>query len=117
MRTCLFICFTSSLGMLESKNVLDTHTKVKSLLIIKASTNGTLINSWAAKLFKFQLQNLMLDDHFGSRLIWIFPDNKSRRCLKLFVEYLKINIIGQSFCDTFRCTFKNKNEWRIKKNN
>ena len=45
MRTCLFICFTSSLGMLESKKGLDTYTKVRSLLVIKASTNGTLINS------------------------------------------------------------------------
>ena len=103
--------------MLESKKGLDTYTKVRSLLVIKASTNGTLINSWAAKLFKFQWQNLMLDDHFGSGLSWISPDNKSRRCLKLFIEYIKINIIEQSFCDTFRFTFKNKNEWRIKINN
>ena len=50
-----FICmFTSSLGIVESKNVSDRHTKSKLLLVIKASTNGTLIKSRAAKPFKFQ---------------------------------------------------------------
>ena len=41
-----FICmFRSSLGIIESKKVLDRHTKLKLLLVIKASTNGTLIKS------------------------------------------------------------------------
>ena len=34
----------------------------------------------------------MLDDPFGPGLIPIFPDNKSRRCLKLFIKYLIVNI-------------------------
>ena len=51
----------------------------KSLLVIKASSNGTVIKSWAAKPFKFQWQNLMLDDRFGPELISISTDNKSRR--------------------------------------
>ena len=33
----------------------------------------------------------MLDDRFGPGLISISPDNKSRRCLKLFINYL-VNI-------------------------
>ena len=71
-----FICtFMSSLGTVESKKVSDRHTKSKLLLVIKASTNGTLIKWWAAKPFKFQWQNLMLDDRFGPGLISIFPDN------------------------------------------
>ena len=42
----LFICmFTSSLGIVESKNVSDRHTKSKLLLVMKDSTNGTLIKS------------------------------------------------------------------------
>ena len=45
--------FRSSLGIVESKNVLDRHTKLKLLLVIEASTNGTLIKSWAANPFKF----------------------------------------------------------------
>ena len=77
-----FICiFTSWLGIFEAKKVSDRYTKSKLLLVIKASTNGTLIKSWAAKPFKFQWQNLMLDDRFGPGLISISPDNKSRRCL------------------------------------
>ena len=80
----LFICmFTSSLGIVESKKVSDRHTKSKLLLVIKASTNGTLIKSWAAKPFKFQWQNLMLDDRFGPGLVSICPDNESSRFLKL----------------------------------
>ena len=78
-----FICmFTSSLGIVESKKVSDRHTKSKLLLVIKASTNGTLIKSWAAKPFKFQWQNLMLDDRFGPGLVSISPDNKNRRCYR-----------------------------------
>ena len=50
-----FCTFTSSLGIVESKKVSGRHTE---LLVIKASTNGTLIKSWAAKPFKFQWQNI-----------------------------------------------------------
>ena len=70
----------------------DRHTMSKLLLPVKASTNGTLIKSWASKLFKFQWQNLMIDDRFGPRLISISHDNKSRRCLKLFIKYILVNI-------------------------
>ena len=34
----------------------------------------------------------MLDDRFGPELVSIVPDNKSRRCLKLFIKYLIVNI-------------------------
>ena len=37
--------FTSSLGTVESKKVSDRHTNSKLLLVIKASSNGTLITS------------------------------------------------------------------------
>ena len=88
-----FICiFTSSLGIVESKKVSDRHTKSNLLLVIKTSTNGTLIKSWEIKPFKFQWQKLITDDHFGPGLISISPDNKSRRCLKLFIKYLIVNI-------------------------
>ena len=63
--------FTSLLGTTESKNVSDRHAKSKLLLVIKASTNSTLIKSWAAKPFKFQRQSLILDDRFGQGLISI----------------------------------------------
>ena len=63
--------FTSLLGITESKKVSDRHAKSKLLLVIKASINSTLIKSWAAKPFKFQWQNLMLDDRFGQGLISI----------------------------------------------
>ena len=77
-----FICmFMSLLGIVEYKKVSDRHTKSKLLLVIKASTNGTLIKSWAAKPFKFQWQNLMLYYCFRPGLVSISPDNKSRRCL------------------------------------
>ena len=56
--------YTSLLGIAKSKKVSDRHTKSKLLLVIKASTNVTLIKSWAAKPFKFQWQNI-LDDRFG----------------------------------------------------
>ena len=80
----LFICmFMSSLGIVESKKVSDRPTKSKLLLVIKASTNGNLIKSWAAKPFKFQWQNLMSDDRFGPGLVSISPDNESSRFLKL----------------------------------
>ena len=69
MSTCLFVCFICLLGKVKSKNVSDRHTKSKLLLLTKASTNVTLIKSWAAKPFKFQWENLMLDDHFGSELV------------------------------------------------
>ena len=88
-----FICmFTSSLGIYEAKKVSDRYTKSKLLLVIKASTNGTLIKSWAAKPFKFQWQNLMLDDRFGPGLISTSPYIKSRRYLKLFMKYLIVDI-------------------------
>ena len=88
-----FICmFTWSLDIVESKNVSDRHTKSKLLLVIKASTNGALIKSWAATPFKFQWQNLIVDYRFGPRLISIFSDNKSRSCLKLFMKYLIVDI-------------------------
>ena len=73
--------FTSSLVVVESEKVSDRHTKPNLLLVIKASTNGTLIK-WAAKLFKFQWQDLMLDDRFGPGLVSISPDNKNRRCYR-----------------------------------
>ena len=86
-----FICmFISSLGIVESKKVSDRHTKSKLLLMIKACTNGTLIKSWAGKPFNFQWQNLILDDRFGPGLLSISRDNKSRRCLKLFMKYLVV---------------------------
>ena len=44
------------------------------------------------KAFKFQWQNLILDDRSGLGLISISPDNKSRRCLKLFMKYLIVDI-------------------------
>ena len=59
--------FTSSLGIVESKKVSERHTKSEILLVIKASTNGTLIK-WAAKPFKSQWQSLMLDGRFGTGL-------------------------------------------------
>ena len=63
-----FICmFTSSLVVVESEKVSDRHTKPNLLLVIKASTNGTLIK-WAAKPFKSQWQSLMLDGRFGTGL-------------------------------------------------
>ena len=34
----------------------------------------------------------MLDDRFGPGLVSLSPDNKSRRCLKLFIKYLIVNI-------------------------
>ena len=92
MSTCLFVCFICLLGIVKSKNVSDRHTKSKLLLLTKASTNVALIKSWAAKPFKFQWENLMLDDHFGSELVSISLDNKSRRCLKLFIKYPIVNI-------------------------
>ena len=85
--------FTPSLGIAESKKVSDRHTKSKLLIVIKASTNGTLIKSWAAKPYKFQWENLMLDDRFGPGLISISPDNKSRmRLWKLLMKYLIVHI-------------------------
>ena len=33
----------------------------------------------------------MLDDRFGPGLVSISPNNKSRRCLKLFIKYLIAN--------------------------
>ena len=83
--------FKSSLGILEYKKGSDRHTMSKLLFVIKASTNGTLIK-WAAKPYKFQWQDLMLDDRFGSGLISKSPDNKSRRYLKLFTKYIIVNI-------------------------
>ena len=89
----LFIfMFTSSLGIVESKKVTDRHTKKKLLLVIKASTNGVLIKSLVAKPFKFQGQNLILDDRFVPGLVSISPEDKSRRCLKLFIKYLIVNM-------------------------
>ena len=39
-----FICmFTSSLGIVESKNISNRHTMSKLLVLIKVSINGTLI--------------------------------------------------------------------------
>ena len=42
----------------------------------------------------------MLDDRFGHGLISISPNDKSRRCLKLFMKYLIVpngkHTIGQS---------------------
>ena len=61
--------FTLLLVIVESKKVSDRHTKSKLLFVIKAPTNGTLIKLWAAKPFKFQWQNPMLDDRFGPGLI------------------------------------------------
>ena len=84
--------FTSSLGIVESKKVTDRHTKKKLLLVIKASTNGVLIKSLVAKPFKFQSQNLILDDRFVPGLVSISPEDKSRRCLKLFIKYLIVNM-------------------------
>ena len=78
--------FSSLLSMVESKKVSDRQTMSKLLVVIKASTNGTLIKSWTASLFKFQWKNLMLDDLFGPGLTSIFPDNKCRRYLKLFIK-------------------------------
>ena len=84
------ICmFTSSLGKAESKQVSDRYYL---LLVIKASTNGTLIKSWAPKPFKFQWQNLLFDGRFRPGLVSISPDNKSSRCLKLLIKYLTANI-------------------------
>ena len=76
----LICMFMSSLGTVESKKVSDRHTKSKLLLVIKASTNGTLIKSWAVKSFKFHWQNVMLDDRFEPRLVSISLDKS--RCLK-----------------------------------
>ena len=84
--------FASLLGIFESKKVSDRHTMSMILLVIKASTNGTLIKSWGAKPFKFEWQNLMLDDRFGPELILISLDSKSRKCLKLFIKYIIVNI-------------------------
>ena len=68
--------FTSSSGLVESKNDSDRHTMSKLLVMIKASVTGTLIKWWAASPFKFQWQNLMLDYLFGPGLTSISPDNK-----------------------------------------
>ena len=46
----------------------------------------------SSKSFKFQSQNLILGDRFGSGLVSISPDKKSRRCLKLFIKYIIANI-------------------------
>ena len=34
----------------------------------------------------------MLDDRFKPGLVSLSPDNKSRRCLNLFIKYLIVNI-------------------------
>ena len=34
----------------------------------------------------------MLDDRFGPGLVSLSPDNKSRKCLNLFIKYLIVNI-------------------------
>ena len=83
--------FTSLLGIDESKKVSDRHTISKLILVIKASPNGTLIKLWAAKPFKFQWQNLILDDGFGPGLTSVSSDNESR-CLILFIKYIIVNI-------------------------
>ena len=54
----------------------------------KAYINATLIKSWAASPFKFQWQNLILDDLSGPRLTSISSDNKNRF---LFFLYKKHN--------------------------
>ena len=46
----------------------------------------------SSKPFKFQSQNLILGDRFGSGLVSISPDKKSRTCLKLFIKYIIANI-------------------------
>ena len=62
----------------------------KLLVVIKASINVTLIRSWAASPFNFQLENLMLDDLFRPGLTSVSGDNKSM-CLKLFIENIIVN--------------------------
>ena len=84
--------FTSLLGIDEFKKVSDRDTISKLILVIKASRNGTLIKLWAAKPFKFQWQNLILEDGFGPGLTSVSSDNKSRRCLILFIKYIIVNI-------------------------
>ena len=64
----------------------------KLLLAMKVFTNGILIKSWAAISFKFQWQNLMLDDRFGPELTSVSPDDKSKRYLKFFIIDMIVNM-------------------------
>ena len=83
--------FSTSLGMVGSKNVSDRHTMSKLLFAINAFTNGILIQSWAASPVKLQWQNVILGDLFGPGLTSISPNNKSRRCLRLLIKYMIAN--------------------------
>ena len=57
--------FSSLRSIVESKKVSDKHRISKLWVLIKTSVKGTLIKSWAARPFKFQLQNLIGEDFLG----------------------------------------------------
>ena len=53
------IYISSLKSIVESKKVSDKHKLSKLWVLMKAFIKGTLINSWAARPFKFRRHNLI----------------------------------------------------------
>ena len=60
--------FPSLISIVKSKKGSGKHRRSKLWVLIKASVKGILIKSWAARPFKFQWENLKIEDFLDEGL-------------------------------------------------
>ena len=73
----------SSIGMEESRDVSNKFMISIPLTFMHPSMRDNLVNSLAARPFKFQCQNLKAELLQGPELDWISPDFSKRKFLNV----------------------------------